>query len=450
MDEQLQHAHRRRRHEHQRRGLRARQRAGGQRGDRRRPGRTSTPSAPQLASLCKELAREIAARRRGRHQAARGATSPARPTGPSPTDIARAIAGSTLVKAAIFGADPNWGRVLATVGARAGSHALRDRPRPGEGHHAGRAASTTSARLDARAGRQRRQRGPRAGPKARMREPRGARGGRPALRRRRRAPPGAATSRYDYVKINADYTSLLVPTADGSVEKDDRLTNYSPRVQGRACSPRRSTYISRFAGKRVVLKVGRADAAQGLAAPGLLRGREPLARGGPGADRGARRAPRAPAKHDAKHREVLLTGPTNTDLVTHDQPHRRHRHRDDRAGRGLLRARPGAPVHDGLVMGELEQVNTELLELFLARGIRAGDLAGRHRRSRPRSRSTPTRWPPRSPPRLGASKLVYLTGRAGFIENDELLRQVSAPALKTKLDHRRLHPQPAAPSRRAR
>ena len=36
-------------------------------------------------------------------------------------DIARSIAASSLVKAAIFGADPNWGRVLATVGARAGS-----------------------------------------------------------------------------------------------------------------------------------------------------------------------------------------------------------------------------------------------------------------------------------------------------------------------------------------
>jgi len=36
-------------------------------------------------------------------------------------DLARAIATSPLVKAAIFGADPNWGRILATVGARAGS-----------------------------------------------------------------------------------------------------------------------------------------------------------------------------------------------------------------------------------------------------------------------------------------------------------------------------------------
>ena len=33
---------------------------------------------------------------------------------------------------------------------------------------------------------------------------------------------------YDYVKLNADYTSLIVQTADGQLAKDDRLTNYSP------------------------------------------------------------------------------------------------------------------------------------------------------------------------------------------------------------------------------
>jgi len=36
-------------------------------------------------------------------------------------DLAKSVAGSSLVKAAIFGSDPNWGRVLATVGARAGT-----------------------------------------------------------------------------------------------------------------------------------------------------------------------------------------------------------------------------------------------------------------------------------------------------------------------------------------
>ena len=43
------------------------------------------------------------------------------PTEEIARDLAKSIAGSSLVKAAFFGADPNWGRVLATVGARAGS-----------------------------------------------------------------------------------------------------------------------------------------------------------------------------------------------------------------------------------------------------------------------------------------------------------------------------------------
>src|SRR5207253_3406688 len=36
-------------------------------------------------------------------------------------ELARAVAGSNLVKAAIFGADPNWGRVLMAIGGRVGS-----------------------------------------------------------------------------------------------------------------------------------------------------------------------------------------------------------------------------------------------------------------------------------------------------------------------------------------
>ena len=43
---------------------------------------------------------------------------------------------------------------------------------------------------------------------------------------------------YDYVKINADYTSLIFQKPDGGVAKDDRVSNYSPAF-GRPCSPRR-------------------------------------------------------------------------------------------------------------------------------------------------------------------------------------------------------------------
>ena len=156
--------------------------------------------------------------RRGRDAAARGrghrrARSPA-----IARDIARSIAASSLVKAAIFGADPNWGRILATVGARAGSQRYAIDPhratvaiqgvagvRRGEPVLADRAGA---AREDARA--------------------RGRDRGRAARRAAARATAWGCDLGYDYVKLNADYTSLIVQTADGGLAKDDRLTNYSP------------------------------------------------------------------------------------------------------------------------------------------------------------------------------------------------------------------------------
>jgi acetylglutamate kinase len=89
-----------------------------------------------------------------------------------------------------------------------------------------------------------------------------------ALRAKMRAPEvrvdvalaagqGAATAwgcdlGYDYVKLNADYTSLIVQTADGQLAKDDRLTNYSPTFK-RTLLVEALSYISRFAGTRCVV-----------------------------------------------------------------------------------------------------------------------------------------------------------------------------------------------------
>lgn len=73
-----------------------------------------------LTEVCADLARAIAADGEGATRRLDVEVSGA----PSPDmarDLARSIAASSLVKAAIFGADPNWGRILATVGARAGS-----------------------------------------------------------------------------------------------------------------------------------------------------------------------------------------------------------------------------------------------------------------------------------------------------------------------------------------
>ena len=85
-----------------------------------RPGPELTIFTATLTDLCLEMAREIAADGEGATKLLEVEVTGA-PDAAIAQDLARAVAGSTLVKAAVFGADPNWGRVLATVGARAGT-----------------------------------------------------------------------------------------------------------------------------------------------------------------------------------------------------------------------------------------------------------------------------------------------------------------------------------------
>lgn len=72
--------------------------------------------AGALRALCEELAREIARDGEGATKlvtvVVRGATSDAQAE-----LAARRIANSLLVKTALFGGDPNWGRILQTLGA---------------------------------------------------------------------------------------------------------------------------------------------------------------------------------------------------------------------------------------------------------------------------------------------------------------------------------------------
>jgi len=73
-----------------------------------------------LRDLLGEMARAMAADGEGATRMVEVVVTGA-PDDACARDLARSIASSPLVKAAIFGADPNWGRILATVGARAGS-----------------------------------------------------------------------------------------------------------------------------------------------------------------------------------------------------------------------------------------------------------------------------------------------------------------------------------------
>src|SRR5207248_3438777 len=84
------------------------------------PGAELDAFTAALTSLCIELARDIASDGEGATRLLEVAVTGA-PDEATARDLARSIAASSLVKAAIFGADPNWGRILATVGARAGS-----------------------------------------------------------------------------------------------------------------------------------------------------------------------------------------------------------------------------------------------------------------------------------------------------------------------------------------
>ncbi len=199
--------------------------------------------AEALAQLCMELARAIAADGEGATRLLTVEVTGA-PDVAVARDAAKSIAASPLVKSAIFGADPNWGRILATVGARGGSQHWAVDPVRADVRIQETLVYARSAPVphDAEALR------------VRMREPQ--------VLVQVHLSEGAASATawgcdlsYDYVKINADYTSLIVPGSDGSVAKDDRLTRYSPGFK-RALLVEALKYISRFAGSRCVLSLG--------------------------------------------------------------------------------------------------------------------------------------------------------------------------------------------------
>ena len=196
-----------------------------------------------IQSICIELARSVA-------EDGEGATRllEVRVDGAPDTriarDLARAVAGSNLVKAAMFGSDPNWGRILATVGARAGLHSFPVDPLRATVSLQGvsvfsAGAPTPFDPISLRS-------------KLRLPEV--------AIAIRLAEGDASATAwgcdlTYDYVKINADYASFTIASPDGTVTRDDRLTNYSPAFK-RNLVVEALTYISKFSGKRAVIKWG--------------------------------------------------------------------------------------------------------------------------------------------------------------------------------------------------
>ncbi|HEY5923896.1 MAG TPA: bifunctional glutamate N-acetyltransferase/amino-acid acetyltransferase ArgJ [Kofleriaceae bacterium] len=405
------------------------------------PGAELDAFTAALTSLCTELARDIASDGEGATRLLEVAISGA----PSPEiarDLARSIAASNLVKAAIFGADPNWGRVLATVGARAGSQGYAVDP-----HKA--AVSIQGVPVFAKG------------------EP--VLSDTPALRAKMRAPEvrvevalaagsGAATAwgcdlGYDYVKLNADYTSLIVQTPDGGLAKDDRLTNYSPSFK-RKLIVEALSYISKFSGTRCVIKFG----GNAIAKPALeqafcddiklLRsvGLQPIVvhGGGPEITRTLEKlghptpefvdGVRVTSPHDLKIVDMVL-GSINSNLVTLLNLDGGHALGISGKDGALLRAKKlvSAQGRDIGLVGEITSVNAAVIEMLLGQGyvpvispIALGEDGQSYNVSADEAAA-------KIAIALKAQKLIYLTDQPGILEHGELVTDLTIVDLVRKL-----------------
>src|SRR5260370_30649189 len=91
------------------------------------PGPALDTFSAALDDLCRQMAREIAADGEGATKLLDISVAGA-PSEDIAIDLAKSCAGSNLVKAAIFGADPNVGRALASMCARPGAAGYASAP----------------------------------------------------------------------------------------------------------------------------------------------------------------------------------------------------------------------------------------------------------------------------------------------------------------------------------
>jgi len=393
--------------------------------------------AATIIDLLDELARAIAADGEGATKRILTLVTGA-PTEDVARDIAKSITGSPLVKAAMFGGDPNWGRVLSTVGSRAGSQNFDIDPAAAEVIIQGiEVYDRAPLPFD------------RAALRAKLREPEVVidvelRAGEHEAR-----AYGCDLS-YDYVKLNADYTSLLVEAPDGGVAKDDRLGNYSPAFK-RALLVEALSYIARFRGKRCVIKYGGAAMTRdslmrsfcddvlllhsvGLA-PVVIHG------GGPELTRvldkqgGRELVDNFPITSRDDLRVVeQLTNQINTELVT--LLNRRGAHAVGLSGKdaALLRAKK-IVREDGRDLGhvgELVEVNHAFLRTLISQGyipVIAPIGIGADGEGYDLSADSVAA---EIAVDLGAEKLIYLSNVAGVLERGELISELTMTELRAK------------------
>jgi acetylglutamate kinase len=400
-----------------------------------------------LSELCVELARAVAEDGEGATKLLEVTVSGA-PDDATARALGRAVASSSLVKAALFGADPNWGRVLAAVGAYVGKHRLPIDPTRATVRLGGVTVFAGGpTRAETRAVR------------ARLREPEVRVEVALAESGRGTATAWGCDLSYDYVKINADYAAMISASPEGVVAKDDRLANYSPAFK-RALVVEALSYISRFSGTRAVVKYGGAAMvkdslkASFAADVNLLRsaGLLPLVvhSGGPeitatmeklGAGKGEFvGGMRVTNDEDLKVVEMVLTGRVNTELVS-----LLNQERSDAIGvsgkdGGLLRARKwrGERGEDLGRVGEITSVNVELLEMLLSRryipvispmGL-GDDGQGYNLNADAAAAEVAVA--------VKAEKLIYLCDAPGLVDEGELVSELGVAALRERLERGRL------------
>ena len=158
--------------------------------------------------------------------------------------LARAVVESNLVKAALFGADPNPGRILAALGAKAARDEVELDPHAIDVSIQGVPVVAGGAPLELDAD---------------------------AVRAKLRhdevtilitvgTGPSTATAwgcdlSYDYVRINADYAAVVVDSPGGPVRRDGRLDVRTPELKTEVLVAA-LRYIERFAGTRAVIRYG--------------------------------------------------------------------------------------------------------------------------------------------------------------------------------------------------
>jgi acetylglutamate kinase len=398
------------------------------------------PRSPQadklqaaLTGICSELARAIAADGEGATKllVVDVAGVPERAVA---RDLARAVAGGSLVKAGLFGGDPSWGRILAALGARLGAR--------------GSSLDPAGLTLDIQGVRVYERGAVVAFDKTEL----NARMQKAEIAVRLDLGLGKESARalgcdlsYDYVKINAEYYS-------GPTE----ISKRPPVGVNRPLIVEALSYIRKFGGKRAVIKYGGAA----MVDPALKRsfaeevvllqsaGLHPVIvhGGGPEITKTLEKmgrksefadGQRITGAEEVKVVEMVLTGRINTEIVgLINMLGGNAIGLSGKDGRLImahkLQPEPGKP--DLGFVGEIESINASLLDLFLDKGympvispvgfgadgasyninadVAAGEIAAA----------------------CGAERLIFLTDVAGLLdESGSLISEIRAGDLEARL-----------------